>query len=199
MPGDVARLLTARDRRRRGSVDRATSTTELGVDVLTLWQTGDPAAVQACGCADEINEALRYYELSPVRGGRRAAARRSSTSSTGLAGIAVDACRRRADGVVDRRRPRRQPVRDRRRAALAVEPPGRDGARRTTSTGSRRLGRRAVDVVAARHADAGAAALAEASRRRLAVPRRRALPAGAAGHVRPAGARPRRARLGPVP
>ena len=135
---------------------------------------------------DEINEALRYYDASlfdvvPAlerdleRARRRALGRRRRRHP------------RRADGVVDRRRPRRQPVRHRRRAAhrrrsRAVARPRST----TTSAELRRLSRRLSMSARLVTPTAELLALADASRRRVAVPRRRAVPPGAARHVRPA-------------
>ncbi len=104
--------------------------------------------------------------------------------------------RRRAHGVVDRRRPRRQPVRHRRRAAHGDGPPG---ARPRSATTSPSCGACRIELSMSSRLVTPTAELRgprRRVRRRLAVPRRRAVPAGAARDVRPA-VRPRRRRARP--
>ena len=102
---------------------------ELRVHVLTLWQTAI-LRLSRLRVRDEINEALRYYDLTPVRRDRSTCRRRRALSwpRAGRPSTSVAAA---ADphGVVDRRRPRRQPVRDRRgRCAWPSRANADDGA-----------------------------------------------------------------------
>ena len=89
---------------------------QLWRSVLTLWQTA-LLRLSRLRLQDEIDEALRYYELSlfEVVPAINAELRRALDERWPDAGLLppADAAAR----LVDRRRPRRQPVRHRRRAA----------------------------------------------------------------------------------
>ena len=152
--------------------------------MLTLWQTA-VLRLSKLRVRDEINEALRYYPASlfdVVPALERDC--RATSSRERLGRRRVDATDVGAHGLVDRRRPRRQPVRHRRRAAHGGRPPG-PAAFDHHLAALRRLSHRAVDVGPAGHPDRRAAGPRRRVGRRLAVPRRRALPPGAARHVRP--------------
>ena len=117
---EIARLLTERDRMQMSPDEQAAWDDELRVRVLTLWQTAI-LRLSRLRVRDEINEELRYYDLTlfeaidhlQVDVERELAARVAGHRHP--RGAAVD-----PDGFVDRRGPRRQPVRHRRghRAAL---------------------------------------------------------------------------------
>ena len=182
----IAELIRQRDRaaggrdRRRRVVGAAVA---LGAHALA---DGAAAAVPAAPAGRDRRGAALLRAVA-VRGRpgdqRRAAAGAGRALARRRPAAAADAAAR----LVDRRRPRRQPVRHRRRAAPGHHPAGRDGARHHLAE-LRGAARRAVDVRPAGHPDRRSSTrLAEASRRRLAVPRRRALPAGAQRHLRPAG------------
>jgi phosphoenolpyruvate carboxylase len=60
---DIARLLVERDETGEGATERETIDAELGVGVLTLWQTAI-LRLSKLRVDDEINEALGYYTIS---------------------------------------------------------------------------------------------------------------------------------------
>ena len=179
----VAHLLDERGR----SVTSATEIDEidrqLELEVLMLWQTA-MLRLSKLRVRDEINEALRYYRSSIfatvpalVRDVESSVAARFGTR------VAQPACG--FDGFVDRRRPRRQPVRDRRRAAHRSR-----SARRSRPIGHHLDGAaRAVPELSMSSRlitpTGELQALADVVGRRLAVPGRRAISACAARHARP--------------
>ena len=161
--------------------------------MLTLWQTA-LLRLSRLRLQDEIDEALRYYELSlfDVVPAINAELRRALDERWPDAGllrrpmllpgswiggdrdgnpfVTADALRRATT----------------RQAETALAPPPRR---------ARGAARRAVDVRPAGHPDPGALPPRRGLPGRLAVPRRRALPAGAERDLRPAGRhRARRAR-----
>ena len=154
--------------------------------MLTLWQTA-LLRLSRLRLQDEIDEALRYYELSlfDVVPAINAELRRALEERWPDAGLLppADAAAR----LLDRRRPRRQPLRHRRRAAPGHHPAGGDGARATTSPScealrselsmSDRLVTPTPELYSPGRGLPG----------RLAVPRRRALPPRARRHLRAAG------------
>ena len=165
---------------------------ELSVCVLLLWQTA-LLRLSKLRVRDEINEAIRYYDTSlfeVIPALTRDLARRRRRGRRTAAG--VDTSRLDHDGLVDRRRPRRQPVRHRRGRALRDRPPDRDGARDTISAAAPPVAPAVDDRSTGHRRATELLALAAGVGRRLAVPGRRAVPASAARHARPA-ARVRRA------
>ncbi len=134
-------LLDELDLRRDDAAAVAEIEHELSVCVLLLWQTA-LLRLSKLRVRDEINEAIRYYDSSlfdviPAL---------THDLATGTAAVAdgrcVDTSGCDHDGVVDRRRPRRQPVRHGRRRALRHRTPGRNGARASISRALYGLSRR---------------------------------------------------------
>ena len=156
--------------------------TELRRHILTLWQTA-LIRLSRLKIQDEIETGLRYYpaaffEVIPQVNAEVRAALQARWPDADLLDAADPAAR-----LVDRRRPRRQPERHRRRGAAGHR------QRRLHRAGALlrradRAGGGAVDVGAAgaHQRRAGGAG----RRLRRAGPRRRAVPARAAGHPRPA-------------
>ena len=97
--------------------------------VLTLWQTALLAVAAAADRRDRRGAAV----LRPVAVRRRPRAQRRARRALTSAGP-TPACfpAHAAARLLDRRRPRRQPVRHGRRAAAGHHPPGRDGAQSAT-------------------------------------------------------------------
>ncbi len=148
--GPAARPVGAGRARRARSGPR-----QLWRAVLTLWQTA-LLRLSRLRLSDEIDEALRYYELSlfEVVPAINAELRRALAEP--LAGRRAAAAADAPARLVDRRRPRRQPVRHRRRRS-AGPPPGRPRRRSDHHLAElSALRRRAVDVRPAGHADARA-------------------------------------------
>ena len=184
--GRVADLLDERGRLADGDPERDELDDALRLEVLTLWQTAI-LRLSKLRVRDEINEALRYYDTSlfevvPALQRDVERARRAAAGAT-----TVDARAGGPHGLVDRRRPRRQPVRHRRRDALGHRRARRAaGARPPPRTRCNAL---SVELSMSSRLVTPTAALLDAGRalrRRLAVPRRRAVPPGAARHARPA-------------
>ena len=124
----VADLIRERDRAAAGEIDETQWSAQLWRSVLTLWQTA-LLRLSRLRLQDEIDEALRYYELSlfEVDPGdqRRAAAGAGRAVPRRRPAAPADAAAR----LLDRRRPRRQPLRHRRRPAPGHQPAGRRGVR----------------------------------------------------------------------
>ena len=188
--GEVARLLSARTALPAGSPERAGLEDRLGMCVLTLWQT---AVLRLSRLArerrDQRGVALLRRRAVRGRAGARARARGGRGRALGRRGRRHP---RRAHGVVDRRRPRRQPVRHRRRRPHGDERACPHGLRPPPRRGVAPVAV-AVDVVPPRDADGRPARPRRGLRRRFAVPGRRAVPPRPQRHVRPP-PRPRRRR-----
>ena len=181
----ITDLIRQRDRTAGGEIDDAAvvgAAVALGAHPLA---DGAAAAVPAAAAGRDRRGAALLRPVA-VRGRpghqRRAAPGAERALARRRAAAPADAAAR----LLDRRRPRRQPVRHRRRAAPGHQPAGRDGAGPPPRR-ARGAARRAVDVRPAGHADPGALPPGRGLPGRLPVPRRRALPAGAERHLRAAG------------
>ena len=149
---DIAKLLTERDEIRARAAAAAVSAAkdaltprelaaneaQLRARVMQLWQTRLLRFTKLT-VADEIENALSYYESTFLREIPKLYAELERE----LGGQPV--AQLPAHGPVDRRRPRRQPQRDRRNPGLRAAPPGRCGAAPLPDRGAL-PGRRAVAV-----------------------------------------------------
>ena len=162
--------------------------TELRRQILTLWQTA-LIRLQRLKIQDEIEVGLRYYhaaffEVMPQVNAEVRHALRARWPDAASARARDSAAR-----VVDRRRPRRQPERDRRRGEAGHR---QSGAHRVRALLRRtdRAGGRPVDVGATGHGHRRPHRAGRPVPR--AGPARRAVPARAAGHPRRGSPRPHR-------
>ena len=148
--------------------------------VLLLWQTA-LLRLSKLRVRDEINEAIRYYGTSlfeAIPALTRELRRRTATALTARHERRHDAHDH--DGLVDRRRPGRQSVRHRRGDAVRHRPTDRDGTRTPSPSRCTDLSRllSMTDRLVTPTPELNGTGRGVG--RRLAVPRRRAVPTGAA-------------------
>ncbi len=109
---EIGELLDRLDRIGEGDRRRTEVLRTLEARILTLWHTAI-LRLSKLRVRDEINEALRYYEVSLFETIPRLSADLETTGGRTPRIRAVRHVAGRQHGLVDRRRPRRQPVRDR--------------------------------------------------------------------------------------
>jgi phosphoenolpyruvate carboxylase len=163
---DIARLLAERDLPLTPKEQRAHNLQLLQARIATLWQTR-MLRYEKLTVADEIENALSYYRITFLRE-LPACTTTSRRARSPLRRPAPPTLR--ADGQLDRRRPRRQPERQRRHHAARAGAP-RHHHLRLLPRRSARAGRRAVDLDPA---GAGRRRAASAGRRPRPTPRRTA-------------------------
>ena len=150
---EIARLLTWRDRTALTPDEAADLEGALYRQVLGLWQTA-MLRLSKLQVVDEIDNGLAYYrytflaEVPRLYAGLEARAARAAALPAGWRAAALP-----ADGVVDRRRSRRQPVRHRRYAGAGGAGAGGRRVRALSRRGAP-AGRRTVAVEPACDADA---------------------------------------------
>ena len=167
------------------------------VQVLTLWQTAILRLSQAARARrDQRGAALlrrsRLFDAVAAGAPRRAERGRRPLARAGRHAAAARSCAWVRGSAATATATRSSPP-----MCVAHRPAGqRAAALRHHLDGIARPGDRAVDVVATGHADRRAGGARRRGPATLAVPRRRAVPPGAAWHARPAGGAPPSTLLG---
>ncbi len=179
---EVAALLDRRERVQLTPEEREASDEQLRREVLTLWQTNLLRRTKLT-VLDEVANGLSFYDYTFLREVPRLHCALEDRLNEGDSAAAGRTGVFPADGKLDRRRPRRQPVRDRRgdarHARAAVEP----GAA-LLSRGTARARLRAVDGGASGRRLQGSAQSGRTLARQVAASQRRALSPRGIRHLR---------------
>ena len=181
---EIVRLLTLRDRTALAPSSWRNGRRACELQVLALWHTA-MLRTSKLTVHDEVDNGLAYYRYTFLAEVPRVSHTLAQRARSGVR-PRVHGAARDAHGLVDRRRPRRQSVRDGRHAGVCIARAGGGGLRALSRIGAcARRGARALHAPRGTHARAHGAGRGRA--RSQSASQRRALPAGAHRHLRPRG------------